>query len=157
MDIDISKDAWVSLIILSSIALLTMYGETMLLPAIPELVKDFKIAYNTSSWILTAYLITGAVMTPIAGKLSDIYGGKNTGNNYGRLCYWNFTRGNIYKYNIHNNCKNNYGNRFSNVSGSFWDYPGKISGKKTCNRTGNIYCRLFRWCCSRSWIGGNNC
>ncbi|MER5175624.1 MAG: MFS transporter [Candidatus Nitrosocosmicus sp.] len=76
MDIDISKDAWVSLIILSSIALLTMYGETMLLPAIPELVKDFKIAYNTSSWILTAYLITGAVMTPIAGKLSDIYGKK---------------------------------------------------------------------------------
>ena len=76
MDIDISKDAGVSLIILSSIALLTMYGETMLLPAIPELVKDFKIAYNTSSWILTAYLITGAVMTPIAGKLSDIYGKK---------------------------------------------------------------------------------
>jgi len=29
-----------------------------------------------SSWILTAYLITGAVMTPIAGKLSDIYGKK---------------------------------------------------------------------------------
>jgi MFS family permease len=29
-----------------------------------------------SSWILTAYLIAGAVMTPIAGKLSDIYGRK---------------------------------------------------------------------------------
>jgi MFS family permease len=29
-----------------------------------------------SSWILTAYLISGAVMTPIAGKLSDIYGRK---------------------------------------------------------------------------------
>ena len=76
MNNEISKDAWVSLIILSSIALLTMYGETMLLPAIPELVKDFKITYNISSWILTAYLITGAVMTPVAGKLSDIYGKK---------------------------------------------------------------------------------
>ena len=53
-----------------------MYGETMLIPAIPNLVKDFEITYNTSSWILTAYLITGAVMTPIAGKLSDIYGKK---------------------------------------------------------------------------------
>ena len=30
----------------------------------------------TSSWILTAYLISGAVATPIAGKLSDIYGRK---------------------------------------------------------------------------------
>jgi MFS family permease len=48
----------------------------MLLPAIPNLVKNFEIAYNTSSWILTAYLITGAVMTPIAGRLSDVYGKK---------------------------------------------------------------------------------
>ena len=50
-----------------------MYGETMLLPAIGQIIKDFEISYSTSSWILTAYLISGAVMTPIAGKLSDIY------------------------------------------------------------------------------------
>jgi MFS family permease len=72
----IYNDAWVTLIILSSLALIAMYGETMLIPAIPILVKDFKIPYNTSSWILTAYLIAGAVMTPIIGKLSDIYGKK---------------------------------------------------------------------------------
>ncbi len=76
MEERIDKDAWISLAILSSIALITMYGETMLIPAIPDLVKDFEIAYNTSSWILTSYLITGAVMTPIVGKLSDIYGKK---------------------------------------------------------------------------------
>lgn len=70
------KDAWVTLIVLSSLALITMYGETMLIPAIPALVKDFEIPYNASSWILTAYLITGAVMTPIVGKLSDVYGKK---------------------------------------------------------------------------------
>jgi MFS family permease len=45
----------------------------MLIPAIPDL-KDFGTSYNMSSWILTAYLVSGAVMTPIAGKLSDIYG-----------------------------------------------------------------------------------
>jgi MFS family permease len=72
----IYKDAWITLIVLSSLALIAMYGETMLIPAIPILVKDFKIQYNTSSWILTAYLIAGAVMTPIMGKLSDIYGKK---------------------------------------------------------------------------------
>jgi MFS family permease len=53
-----------------------MYAETMLIPAIPDLIKDFQVSYSMSSWILTAYLITGAVMTPIAGKLSDIYGKK---------------------------------------------------------------------------------
>ncbi len=53
-----------------------MYGETMLLPAIREIIRDFDISYTTSSWILTAYLISAAVATPIAGKLSDIYGRK---------------------------------------------------------------------------------
>ena len=52
---------------------MVMYAETMLVPAIPDLIRDFDIPYSTSSWILTTYLITGAVMTPIAGKLSDAY------------------------------------------------------------------------------------
>lgn len=71
-----NKDAWIALTILSSLALITMYGETMLIPALPFLINDFDISYNTSSWILTSYLIAGAVMTPIVGKLSDIYGKK---------------------------------------------------------------------------------
>lgn len=55
---------------------MTMYAETMLIPAIPDLIQDFHISYSMSSWILTAYLITAAVMTPIVGKLSDIYSKK---------------------------------------------------------------------------------
>jgi MFS family permease len=72
----ISTSAWITLAILGSSILITMYGETMLLPAIPDIITEFNISYNTASWILTAYLIAGAVMTPIAGKLSDIYGRK---------------------------------------------------------------------------------
>jgi len=53
-----------------------MYGETVIIPAIPDFIKEFGITYSTSSWILGAYLIAGAVMTPISGKLSDIYGKK---------------------------------------------------------------------------------
>jgi MFS family permease len=68
--------AWKVLVILSCIATMVMYAETMLIPAIPTLIKDFHISYGLSSWLLTAYLISGAVMTPIAGKLSDIYGRK---------------------------------------------------------------------------------
>lgn len=72
----ISPAAWKTLAILSLIATMVMYAETMLVPAIPDLIKDFHISYGMSSWILTAYLIAGAIMTPIAGKLSDIYGRK---------------------------------------------------------------------------------
>lgn len=53
-----------------------MFDETMILPAIPDFIRDFNISYNTSSWLLSAYIIAAAVMTPIAGKLSDIYGKK---------------------------------------------------------------------------------
>lgn len=74
--VKISKDAWITLAILSLIGLIIVYGETMIIPAIPDLVEDFNIPYNTTAWILTAYLIAGAVATPIVGKLSDIYGKK---------------------------------------------------------------------------------
>ena len=72
----ISKKAWIILVILSTVGLVTTYGETMVIPAIPDLIRDFHISYSLSSWILTSYLIAGAVMTPFAGKLSDIYGRK---------------------------------------------------------------------------------
>jgi MFS family permease len=73
---NITKSAWITLAILGSTILIAMYGETMLLPAIPDIIRDFDISYSTSSWILSAYLISGAVATPIFGKLSDIYGRK---------------------------------------------------------------------------------
>jgi hypothetical protein len=72
----IPASAWKVLAVLGSITTMTMYAETMLIPAIPDLIKDFHVSYSISSWILTAYLTTAAVMTPIAGKLSDTYGKK---------------------------------------------------------------------------------
>jgi MFS family permease len=74
--VKIPSYAWKVLAILSCIATMVMYAETMLIPAIPDLIKYFHVSYSMSSWILTAYLVSGAVMTPIAGKLSDIYGRK---------------------------------------------------------------------------------
>lgn len=72
----IPRSAWRVLVVLSSLATMVMYAETMLIPALPDLIREFNVSYTTASWILSAYLIPGAVMTPIAGKLSDIYGRK---------------------------------------------------------------------------------
>lgn len=71
-----SRSARFILVLLSSTLLVVMFSETMLLPAIPEIMHDFNIPYSTAAWIFSAYLIVAAVMTPIAGKLSDIYGSK---------------------------------------------------------------------------------
>ena len=56
--------------------MIAMFAETMILPAIPDFIEDFNISYENSSWILAVFLVMGAVMTPIAGKLADIYGKK---------------------------------------------------------------------------------
>ena len=71
---DIHRSGWRTLIILSG--LIVMFDETMILPAIPDFIRDFNISYMTSSWLLSAYIMAAAVMTPIGGKLSDIYGKK---------------------------------------------------------------------------------
>ena len=69
-------NAWKILAILSCISIMVLYAETMLIPAIPHLIDDFSINYSTSSWILSSYLIAGAISVPVAGKLSDVYGRK---------------------------------------------------------------------------------
>jgi MFS family permease len=73
---DIHRSGWRTLFILSCLGLIVMFDETMILPAIPDFIRDFNISYSTSSWLLSAYIIAAAVMTPIGGKLSDIYGKK---------------------------------------------------------------------------------
>jgi len=72
----INRSAWLVVGTLSCLGLITMYGETMVLPAIPAFIEDFDISYNTSLWILSSYIIAGAVATPIVGRLSDLYGRK---------------------------------------------------------------------------------
>lgn len=74
--VTVSRHAWFTLAILSSTLLVVFFSETMLLPAIPEIMKEFSIPYGTAAWIFSAYLIVAAVMTPIAGKMSDVYGKK---------------------------------------------------------------------------------
>ncbi|HEX6561095.1 MAG TPA: MFS transporter [Nitrososphaera sp.] len=71
-----NRSAWFTLGILSSTLLVVFFSETMLLPAIPEIMQDFNIPYGTAAWIFSAYLIVAAVMTPIAGRMSDLYGKK---------------------------------------------------------------------------------
>jgi MFS family permease len=74
--VTVSRQAWLTLAILSSTLLTVFFSETMLLPAIPEIIQDFNIPYGTAAWIFSAYLIVAAVMTPVAGRLSDLYGKK---------------------------------------------------------------------------------
>ncbi len=70
----IPSSAWKTLAILSSIATLVMYTETMLVPSLPNIISEFNLPYSISPWILTTYLIVGAVMTPVTSSLAEMYG-----------------------------------------------------------------------------------
>ena len=72
----ITSSPWITLAILSGLGIIVTSAETMVLPAIPDFIVDLDISYEDSAWILASLLVTGAVMTPIAGKLSDMYGKK---------------------------------------------------------------------------------
>jgi MFS family permease len=71
---NIPRSAWKTLAILSSIATLVMYTETMLVPSLPTIISEFNLSYSLSPWILTTYLIVGAVMTPVTSSLAEIHG-----------------------------------------------------------------------------------
>lgn len=48
--------------------------QTLLVPAIPTFMAEFGIDASLAGWILTSYLLCGAVAAPILGSLGDRYG-----------------------------------------------------------------------------------
>lgn len=53
--------------------LLAALDQTVVIPAVPAIAQDLN-GFGQLSWIVTAYLITSTVTTPLYGKLSDTYG-----------------------------------------------------------------------------------
>ena len=58
------------------VALLLNYVETMVIPGIPTIQKDFSTSASEVSWITSAFLIVGSAVAPLLGKLGDSYGKK---------------------------------------------------------------------------------
>lgn len=64
------------LLTVTSVSLLLNYVETMVIPGIPRIQADFSSSQTIASWITSAFLIVGAAVAPLFGKLGDIYGKK---------------------------------------------------------------------------------
>lgn len=52
---------------------LAAIDQTVVIPAVPAIAADLN-GFQHLAWIVSAYLLTSTAMTPIYGKLSDIYG-----------------------------------------------------------------------------------
>jgi EmrB/QacA subfamily drug resistance transporter len=64
----------VTLAILALAGLAYSLQQTMIVPALPSLQRDFHTTTAWATWLFTAFLLVSAVATPILGKLGDQYG-----------------------------------------------------------------------------------
>lgn len=49
-------------------------SQTLVIPALPDLARNLDASPTAASWILTAFLLSASVATPIVGKLGDLHG-----------------------------------------------------------------------------------
>lgn len=65
-----------TLLILTGTALLVNYVETMVIPGIPKIQTSLSTTETIAAWITSAYLIVGSAISPLFGKLGDVFGKK---------------------------------------------------------------------------------
>ncbi len=71
-----TRNAKLTIVIMAMMGILITYVETMITPALPILEKDFHTNYDSLSWVITAYILSGTVSAAIFGRLADIFGKK---------------------------------------------------------------------------------
>jgi EmrB/QacA subfamily drug resistance transporter len=71
-----SRRSTQTLLVLTGVALLVNYVETMVIPGIPTIQSDLATTATIAAWITSAYLIVGSAVSPLFGKLGDVYGKK---------------------------------------------------------------------------------
>ena len=49
-------------------------SQTLVVPALPALGDEFDASPSAVSWVLTGFLLSASIATPIVGKLGDLYG-----------------------------------------------------------------------------------
>ena len=49
-------------------------AQTLVIPALPEISRQFDAGPAATSWVLTGFLLSASVATPIVGKLGDLFG-----------------------------------------------------------------------------------
>ena len=52
--------------------------QSLVAPALPEIQRDLHASATSVTWVLTAYLLSASVLTPIVGRLGDMFGKERT-------------------------------------------------------------------------------
>jgi len=64
----------VTFALLASAAISYALLQSLVAPAIPDFQRELHTSVNSVSWVLTAYLLSASIATPLIGRLGDMYG-----------------------------------------------------------------------------------
>ena len=49
-------------------------SQTLVIPALPDISREVNASPSAASWILSGFLLSASIATPIVGKLGDVFG-----------------------------------------------------------------------------------
>jgi EmrB/QacA subfamily drug resistance transporter len=64
----------VTLAVLTTAALAYALLQTMIAPALPAIQHDLGVSTTSVTWVLTIYLLSASIATPVIGRLGDMFG-----------------------------------------------------------------------------------
>ncbi len=70
------RNPYLVLAVLTIVTMLTMYVEAMVIPSLPKIESALSATDEQAAWIVSAYLVVGAAVAPLFGKMGDVHGKK---------------------------------------------------------------------------------
>src|SRR3712207_7718925 len=67
---------WAILALLTTAGVSLALMQTLVIPALPSLRRDLDASAAWTTWIVTGFLLSSSVLTPLLGKLGDVHGKK---------------------------------------------------------------------------------
>ncbi len=64
------------LTVLTLVTMITMYVEAMVVPSLPHIQSALNATNEEAAWVISAYMVVGAAVAPLFGKMGDVYGKK---------------------------------------------------------------------------------
>ncbi len=70
------RSPYLILTVLTLTTMITMYVEAMVIPSLPHIQAALSATDEEAAWVVSAYLVVGAAVAPLFGKMGDVYGKK---------------------------------------------------------------------------------
>jgi EmrB/QacA subfamily drug resistance transporter len=69
---------WLTFLVLALGGMTYALLQSMVAPALPVIQRDLHASATSGAWVLTGYLLSASVLTPIVGRLGDMFGKEHT-------------------------------------------------------------------------------